>query len=350
MKLVATLVIFAGAVSAAQADDLDKLPPQPTIPPDIAARLAEPGRLVAAVSMDGPDGFRISRLTRKGPVEVFREPAARVKALHWLDAKTRVVLDGPDEQPRVRWFVDGKLDAARTIEVRSADWALPTGAPPELPSPVLGVAPGGGVWLSECLDAASDDGETRPCKRAAYLRVDARPLTTAKKKPKGLVVAAGQIGAPDGAPAFPRLKKPPAGVAVKLQKVTFVDPDEGPTTRKGFTCTAGSQTASWPAPVVSDWRFDVRPDKVVWVSATPALFYVEGKATDPIGRTARERRYFRACEPAAMREVRWLGDGLWAEMKWIVKGDDVVGAAWIVHLDAQPIAVVAGERFEVAPS
>jgi len=154
----------------------------------------------------------------------------------------------------------------------------------------------------------------------------------------------------EGAPAFPRLKKPPAGVAVKLQKVTFVDPDEGPTTRKGFTCTAGSQTASWPAPVVSDWRFDVRPDKVVWVSATPALFYVEGKATDPIGRTARERRYFRACEPAAMREVRWLGNGLWAEMKWIVKGDDVVGAAWIVHLDAQPIAVVAGERFEVAPS
>jgi hypothetical protein len=355
MKLTPLVtLLIAAAATFARADHLAAVPPAPTISPAAAARLPAGGILVAAQtdhdSTGGPDAFVISRLTRTGLVEVFREAGSSVSGFAWLDARTLFVFDTGETTIKLRTFVDGKLDPSRGREIALADWQLPAGKAPSLLMPVLGLAKGGAIWFSQCLAHAEDSDR---CLRWTYLRVDQPALTTARKRPAGLVDVRGQLGdAGAGTAPLPRLGKAPAGVVVALKKVKIADPDRPDATRvKGFTCTTGGATVSWPSPEVSDWTFDIRPDKIQWLTATPPLFFVEGKATNPVGQVTRERRYFRACAPGAFEDFRWLGEGMWAEMQRVWTNDHYVDSAWTVYVDADPVAVIIGSAswFEFAP-
>jgi hypothetical protein len=339
MRTWASLAIVAASAAA------DPLPPQPKIAPDVAAKV--PGVLVAARtdhdSTGGPDAFAIWRLGSTGAVELFSETIDRaVDAFHWLDAHTLVALDDHAGTWRVRWFVDGKLDAARTVELRDKDWPAP---PPQGTDPLLAIGKHGEVWLHFCA------AEGKPCKREVYLRADAKPFATVSKRPAGVDDVAAQALAPERKPQVVPAAKAPPGVTVKLQNVRYVDASGTPEMVKGFTCTAGGATATWPAPGVTDWRFDVQPERLHWIAAAPPLFYVEGKLVNPVDQVSHERRYFRACDAAAMDAFLWLGGGLWARMARVFTNGHYVNSVWSVYLDDAPLAALPGsdEWFEVAP-
>ena len=351
MKLACLCVCVLGAlVGSVHAGPVAKVPAQPVIDPAVAARIPEAGWLVAGATMERDGVFAIARITRTGLVELTRETGTFVTALHWVDRTTLLVVDGDDARARLRWFVEGKLDASRTVEVTAADWPAPAGTRVDLTDVMVATTPGGGLWLHECVQRAAD-GER--CKRTAYLRVDARPFTATTRKPKQLRDVEHQIMAARGPgdTALPRLGRAPSGYKVALKKITFTDDDLGTMTVKGFECTGAGTSTRWPLPDVSDVQFELRPDKVQWLTATPPLFFVEGKQTNPIGDTSRSRAYFRACDRAALDDFRWYGGGLWADHHSIDDGSDVVDEYWTVHLDQHDLAIVTGSTswFTLAP-
>lgn len=229
----------------------------------------------------------------------------------------------------------------------------------EYDTPMLGVAAGTQVWLSACARKGREDAAgNKPCKEWAQVRVDdkSKTLSKGKKRMKDPVPVPAQLfgSGSAGRPALAKLQKAPAEVTVKLKKVQVADPSDPSApkvTVKGFECTIAGQTPVWPTPATSDVAFEIRPDKVTWIAATPPLFVVEGPATNPIGETSRETRTFRACDAGAMNDFRWLGDGVWAEMRSGWNKDQHVDDIWLVHVDADPVAVFVASSiwFEAAP-
>jgi hypothetical protein len=250
----------------------------------------------------------------------------------------------------VRRFVDGKLDAGGTVVVPSGAWILPmktqlldTGLPE------LWLGKGGAIWLARCTATRQTD-LLEVCTARSWVRIDGGP-TGVRKAPGGVRRASSAVPGLGLGGKLPKGVKAPAGWTVKLRKVAITD-DSGTHVVKGFECRGPGGSVEWPKPEVSDWAFDVRPTKIVWLAATPPLFAAAGKLTNPIGETSSAHRIFRACEPQAMDDVRWLGGGRWARltMHWD-QDQTATGSSWTIYVDDVAIATInaSSATFEPAP-
>ena len=359
--LLAAVTAAAVTVPGAHADQPAARPRQPpppppppprTLPPAIAARLPPAGFLIAHSTDKGQDDwFAITRVDATGATELVRDRVVPDQMV-WLDGHTLVTVttDIDSDTTTVRRYVDGKADAAATVTVPPAIWKLPRGkAITDTRPPELWLGKAGALWLARC-HTLKPRGIDDVCTGTAWVRVDGGPKPAAKAP--GARRAGPLLPSVLGGASLPRSVKPPAGYAVVLRKVAVDGPDASDTV-KGFACTGpdGAPTL-WPHPGVIDWQFDVRPTKVTWLAATPPLFAVTGKATNPIAIVSTATRVFRACQPEALDDVILLGAGRRVEMTRHWQNDDYAGTSWTLYVDDVAIATLDGGAggFQVAPA
>lgn len=348
---VALLTTAAGPAHAQQ-PAAKRRPPPPGLPAAIVARLPPTGWLIAHATDRGQnDWFAITRVGATGAVELVHEAAVPDEAT-WLDGHTLVTMttDVDTDTTTVRRYLDGQPVAAATVIVPATAWALPKGkAIVDTRSPELWLGKAGAVWLARC-HTVKPRGDDEVCTGRAWLRVDGGP-TAAAKAPLKVRRAGPAVPSLRHGGALPKGIKAPAGYAVTLRQVTIDDPDHHGTA-KGFACAGpGAAPVEWPSAAVTDWQFDVRPTKVRWLSATPPLFAISGKATNPVGQVTSEDRVFRACEAKALEDLVWLGDNRWAALTLNWNGDQYTGATWTIYVDDVSIATIdaAPTWFQVAP-
>lgn len=353
-RLALVIASLAAAASGAAAEPPAARPmsppPPPAIPPAIAARLPAQGILVAhTTDLGDADVFRITRIDRGGARELVRD-ALLPDEMTWLDPRTLVTVttDIVTDTSKLRRYVDGVEDPSPMV-VDPDVWQLPEGKTlADTRAPELWVGKGGALWLARC-HTRRERGRMEVCTGRAWVRVDGGARAV-KKKPAGARRAGPAVPSlEDG--KLPRGVAAPAGYAVELTRVTVVD-DGARETVKGFVCRGpGGASATWPTAAVIDWQFAVRPTRLTWLTATPPMFAVTGKETNPIGEVTTESRVFRACQPGAIDDVVWLGDSRRFEMKMVWRGDRYAGTTWTLFVDDVAVAVLAGSPagVQVAP-
>jgi len=310
---------LAATAGTATAGDAAKQPP---IAAATAARLPENGRLIAFATSD--EELVIVRLGRNGAVELLRDKSGPVRDVHWLDARTLVVMGvDPDSNAVFRRVVDGAVDLARTVTVKPGDWALKKGqAFPDVPLLTPSIGPDGGLWLEVCVQL-DEEALGDACKKAAWLRADASPRKTVFKRPKGLK----GFGTATSLKTLPKVAAP-AGYQAKVVKLKKGH------AKRGVECTGPKGKTVWSGDTFEETGAVFETDKLQWVSATPPLLVAEGMVSTP-GGDWRDLRAFEACGAAPIESFAWLGDGIWAKSA----GE----APWTFLLDDQPIGVVKAD-------
>ncbi|MFO0750234.1 MAG: hypothetical protein U1F43_31885 [Myxococcota bacterium] len=322
---------------------------QPTIAPEVAARIPPDGLMIATMTLhgteDGPDFMVIWKLAPSGLTELHRETGVSVSELAWVDAHTLVALErrGDDGSTKVRRFRDGQPDGA-PIAVAPADWKdlAPADA---LQETELMLGPDGAVWLHECAESKmSEDGLSETCLKHALVRVDATPFEVVSKLPKGLT-RDGVLAISDQLLDLADLGKVPTpeGFTAKIVNATI-----GEQKWRALECTAGAQKATWPNADTGDVMFGVKPDKLAWVRTTPPLVAIQGKAVNPVGQESRPTLVFRACSPTPLEAYRTLGDAVWAEH--IASTAAGTESAWHLFVDDVLVGVMPGSEYYFAPA
>jgi hypothetical protein len=330
MRLILCCLILL-APTAAHAEQVMKLPPQPKLTAEAAAAVGD-ARLVSFRVEDektAPDyTLNIVRLSKAGHTVLSSTKIAYDGKETWLDAHTlaNVSVDVEKKEYTLQYFVDGVVDPKRTVKGALA-FKLKKGQ--ELPTLTSGYRSAKSeLFLRGCLDA---DGSSE-CPKPVWMRIDgAKP---------------GPVNAPKGAVEFTSSHeknpsvKPPRELTVKLTKITSkFEKKKIP----AIACTKAGATTNWSYESMEDSGEIFLPKKVSWILVDPPIYGATGTHYNPVGWESTTTYFFRACESREMSSFGWLGGGLWEDSSY-------TDASIKINAGKDPVAAFKGTVLLAAPA
>lgn len=323
-----------------------------------AAEVPAAGIYVASNTSFGSTGYDeylyIHLIKPTGIEQVYTSKSETGGNFGWSDAKTLWRAEGSSEATTVIKYVDGKV--ADTVKISAADWKLPINDDLKFAMPDLLITKKGEVWLEVCTKRKEVELQLGKCLKASYLRVDAKPLVQSAKKPAGIDAYRVKKIFQEGAPLKWPKAKAPAGYSVKLQRVTVDGLGEEQKGRKmqGAVCTGpASATVTWPGKT-DDLDFAMKPKKVTWLHASPALVSITGKATNPIGEIEDHEAFLFECKER-VADAEFFGGDLWGVLRdvpvdeWQKTKAPKTDGSWSIYSGDKLLGTLQGSEIRVAP-